>query len=752
MGQNCQFALSGKLTDSHSSEVMSDASIFIKELNKKLITDGKGQFSLTEVCPGDYHLEVNHIGCVPKTLYINLKKDTVLFIEMHHFSELIDEVEVHGKKEVALTQNSSTLTETEVANLGNKGLSKSIEELSGVSSLSNGGAIAKPVIHGMWGNRVSIINNGIAQSGQQWGTDHAPEIDPFVANHISVIKGASALSYGGASLGGVVLVEQSEIANDPHIHGNLNYIFQSNGLGNTLNASFEQSKTWGRWRLNGTVKLIGDRKSPNYFLTNTGNREANIALTYQKRLGMRYKHQLYYSLFNTHIGILRGSHISNSSDLESAFGRDEPFFTKDYFSYKLEAPQQKVKHHLAKYKGDWQINDRNKILFKYGGQWNNRKEFDVRRNGRSNEPALSIMQINQFLEVKNNIITEKNWFIENGMQYTFVDNTNDNASTGRLPLIPDYRSNQGSAFSIFKRNKGLWAYEFGARVDYKSLEVLTITDTIPREIVRHQHEFLNYNLSSGLAYSIAEHLKIKLDLGYVQRQPEVNELYSSGLHQGLASIEYGNPNLNAENSFKTLIEIEGDLFKHGVFQVVGYYQSIQDYIFLKPTGMYEVNISGSFPVFVYDQTNATIFGSDITLAYLFAQHISASVQVSLLKGNDVKDNIPLIFMPPNNGLAKLSYTFDDGKNWSNSKVGLSGKYVAKQNHLNDDQDFVPPPEAYFLLGLEAATNRKVGNNTLQISLRVDNMLNTVYRDYLNRQRYFADDLGINFQVRLGYKF
>ena len=243
-----------------------------------------------------------------------------------------------------------------------------------------------------------------------------------------------------------------------------------------------------------------------------------------------------------------------------------------------------------------------------------------------------------------------------------------------------------------------------------------------------------------------------MDLGYVQRQPEVNELYSSGLHQGLASIEYGNPNLNAENSFKTLIEIEGDLFKHGVFQVVGYYQSMQDYIFLKPTGMYEVNISGSFPVFVYDQTNATIFGSDITLAYLFAQHISASVQVSLLKGNDVKDNIPLIFMPPNNGLAKLSYTFDDGKNWSNSKVGLSGKYVAKQNHLNDDQDFVPPPEAYFLLGLEAATNRKVGNNTLQISLRVDNMLNTVYRDYLNRQRYFADDLGINFQVRLGYKF
>ena len=53
--------------------------------------------------------------------------------------------------------------------------------------LRNGSGISKPVIHGLFGNRVTILNNGITQSGQQWGNDHAPEIDPFVADHLSCL-------------------------------------------------------------------------------------------------------------------------------------------------------------------------------------------------------------------------------------------------------------------------------------------------------------------------------------------------------------------------------------------------------------------------------------------------------------------------------------------------------------------------------------------------------------------------------------
>lgn len=748
VGQNCSIILKAKVTDAHSYKALNRASVYVLELERTFLANAKGELQISGLCQGDLHLEFSSLGYTPRSLFIKLLADTTLTIDMHSASELIDEVELHGKKEVSQTQSTSTVLEKEIENRGGKGLAKTIEGLTGVSSLSNGAGISKPVIHGLWGNRVSIINNGIAQSGQQWGSDHAPEIDPFVANHISVLKGASALAYAGVSLGGVVLVEQNDISEDPHIHGKVSYIFESNGFGNTLNARIEQAKSWGRWRVNATAKLIGDRRSPDYYLTNTGNRETNIAAFYQKKFNNHFEHQLYYSLFNTQIGTLRGSHISNSTDLESALSRDEPFFTKGHFSYAIEAPQQQVQHHLVKYRGDLRISDTHVLKFRYGGQWNNRQEFDVRRSGRSEFPALSMQQVNQFFEVKDVFLTQSQWFLQSGLQYTYVNNSNDNEATGRMPLIPDYQSNQGSVFSIAKRSFNNWKIELGARVDYKDLYVLSISQTIPREIERHQHYFLNYSLSGGLGYTYSGGATIKLDLGYVQRQPEVNELYSSGLHQGLASLEYGNPNLQAENSFKGLIEVSKRYGNRGFFQMVAYYQHVNDYIFLEPTGTFENTISGSFPVFVYNQTNATIYGSDLAVGYNFTQQFRSTLKVSLLRGDDQSNNVPLIYMPANNGLLKFNYDFKDSRNWTNTSVGLLGKYVARQNHLNEDQDFLAPPDAYFLLGAEAQTQLR----RFTFALGVDNMLNTVYRDYLNRLRYFADEMGMNIQFRLSYQF
>ena len=149
--------------------------------------------------------------------------------------------------------------------------------------MRNGSGISKPVVHGLFGNRVAILNNGIAQSGQQWGSDHAPEIDPFVADHLSVVKGASALAYGGNSLGSVVLVETDNIQEDPHLHGEVNYTLQSNGWGHTLNSTIEKNGSWAAWRITGTLKRQGDNRTSNYFLTNTGKKENNLALQIEKQ-------------------------------------------------------------------------------------------------------------------------------------------------------------------------------------------------------------------------------------------------------------------------------------------------------------------------------------------------------------------------------------------------------------------------------------------------------------------------------------
>ncbi|MCT4622957.1 MAG: TonB-dependent receptor, partial [Schleiferiaceae bacterium] len=342
--------------------------------------------------------------------------------------------------------------------------------------------------------------------------------------------------------------------------------------------------------------------------------------------------------------------------------------------------------------------------------------------------------------------------VESGIQYTYVDNTNDNESTGRLPLIPDYRSNQISAFSVFKRKlNDVWQVDVGARFVLRDLEALTITDTIPRTIARKNHTFFNYNIATSLQYTFLNQ-KLIVDLGFAQRQPEVNELYSSGLHQGLASIEYGNPDLVAENSLKVVAALEGTLKSKTQYQILGYYQYINDYIFLEPTGEFELTISGSFPVFVYNQTNAQIFGVDALLSHYFSKQWQVVAQASYLKGDDLKEDIPLIYMPPNNAKLTLNYFFEDGKRSTNTKLGIRARFVAEQKHIQEDQDFLPPPPSYFLLGFDGSTQFQLRKNSLIVGLSIDNLLNTTYRDYLNRLRYFADDLGINVQLRLSYQF
>lgn len=67
-----------------------------------------------------------------------------------------------------------------------------------------------------------IINNGLRQEGQQWGSEHAPEIDPFIAKRMTVVKGASGVRYGADAIGGVILVEPDELPTQGKISGEIN--------------------------------------------------------------------------------------------------------------------------------------------------------------------------------------------------------------------------------------------------------------------------------------------------------------------------------------------------------------------------------------------------------------------------------------------------------------------------------------------------------------------------------------------------
>jgi len=179
-------------------------------------------------------------------------------------------------------------------------------------------------------------------------------------------------------------------------------------LGNGLNLALQQYSKLLAWRVVGTLKKSGDNRTSKYFLRNTGNQEANVALQFDKSWNKKWYSDLYFSSFNAELGVLRGSHIGNLTDLKEALEREVPFFTEDEFSYSISSPYQKVNHHLLKFHTKYSISEKQWFDITYAGQYNLRKEFDVRRSGRSDIPALSLKQVSNFIEVKyQKLLTKK---------------------------------------------------------------------------------------------------------------------------------------------------------------------------------------------------------------------------------------------------------------------------------------------------------------------------------------------------------
>ena len=752
--QNCSLTISGNITDSETGLPLEFANIYINTSGIGTSTDSTGFFKLTNICKGAYHITLSYIGCESKQVFVKVTKDTILNLTIEQSINSLGAVVVTAKP--TSTQNTKTITKQNITDNANENLSNMLQNIVGVSTLKTGSGISKPVVNGLYGDRVTILNNGISQSGQQWGNDHSPEIDPLIADKIKVIKGTSALEHMGSNLGSVIIVEPEKIEKEPHLHGSANYFLETNGLGNGLNIQLQQYSHNFGWKINGTLKKSGDKKTSTYYLTNTGNQEANFALQLEKSFSKKWGADFYFSTFNTELGILRGSHIGNVTDLDEALVREVPFFTKDKFSYHIESPKQRVHHHLLKIHSKYFMDDTQWFDFTFAAQLNNRKEYDVRRGGRSDIPALSLQQYSYFFEGKYQKMFKHDFDLKSGIQYNITDNTN-NPETGILPLIPDYLSYELGIYLLASKKINKSFFELGVRYDKLLQNVVGITNTVPREIFRDSNLFNNFSTSGGWTYSVSNNFSFTSNIGYASRNPAVNELYSNGLHQGVSGIEEGSADLRPEKSLKTTLEFNASINNKISFESLMYYQNINDFIFLKPQNEIRLTIRGAFPLYKYEQTDAEIYGIDFSGKYQINRSLHAKLDYSFIKANDLTHHLPLINFPSNNIRGTVAYEFPKLISLGNTKlenlsIELNDLYVFKQKNILPEQDFVLPPDAYNLIGIKMATDVRLKKHRLRITTKVDNLLNVAYRDYLNRQRYFANDLGINITLGVSLRF
>ena len=755
-GQDCAIRISGTVLDEATNLPLSYVNVFLQEPGKSTTTDEAGLFYLEAVCKGEYHILLSHIGCEAEEIQIFLDRDTSLTIILEHTAISLEDIVVEAKRNNYDNQPSLSVSRQKIEENLNKTLSGLLENETGVHILKNGGGIGKPVVDGLFGNRLTILNNGIPQSGQQWGNDHSPEIDPSTADRITVLKGTNAIAYGSGNLGSVILIEPDKIDRETHLHGGVNYAYETNGRGNNVNVQLQKYSSILAWRVNGTLKKYGDRKTADYFLNNTGSQEANLSLQLEKSWNEKVFVDFYASTFNTQLGVLRGSHIGNTTDLSEALNRKIPFFTEPDFSYQLEAPKQKVFHHLAKLSAKYFKDETQSVEIIIAGQINDRKEFDVRRSGRTDIPALSLRQYTFNGDIKYRKRFSGLWSLEVGTQNVAIDNTNDPV-TGIFPLIPDYFSWKSGIYSTLSKPINKLTLDLGIRYDYENQNVVTLNMDLSQPVRRFQNNFHNFGGVLGLKYRLSKNQSMTLSTGYATRNPAINELYSMGLHQGVSGIEEGDENLEMEKSVKTTLDYKWLPSTKFSLNALAYYQNINDYIFLNPQDEIRPTIRGAFPVFKYEQTDAIIYGLDISTQFSITNSLYGLLKYSFIRGMDTSNDIPLINIPPNSLFGSL--TFRTKKSMRIAKIKLeqfefelNNRFTFEQKNILEDQDFAAPPPAYNLLGIKFSTNIILPKNKIRFFTKVDNLLNVAYRDYLNRQRYFADDLGWSLTTGIHFKF
>ena len=739
-------------------------------VGKHFISDADGKVTIKKLSKGSYPIKVTYLGYHDYESTVIIPHSQPLVIVMKEAVSVLEGTTVSGHTTQQYVRGltpsiiSISLKRNSLIDKQGDDLAKVLTSISGVSMIQTGATIAKPVIHGLHSNRILILNNEVRQEGQQWGADHAPEIDPLVADQITVVKGAESVRYGSDALGGVILIEQKKLPYSDGLHANLASSFGSNGrkLSTTLKveSSVPELPSWA-WRVQGTLKRSGDISTANYLLNNTAAREANfsVATGVQKEKGTA---EIFYSRYENESSVFYGSHIGNLDDLLARFEIGRPLTTYP-FSYSINAPKQKVVHHLLKGKAFYFLPFGGKLTAQYAFQKDIRQEFSVRRMDRTRIPALNMELTTHALDVYWENAYSK-WKSTIGGSFNKQDNYNQ-PGTGVVPVIPNYASLSYGAFAIQRFQRDAWLLEAGVRYDYKYLNA----DGYDMYSQRYggEHNFHNFTYTLGGTMPLSRVSQLKSNIGVAWRAPQVNELYSSGLHHGAGTYDLGDDKLESETGVKwvTSLLLNNENKRWNV-KLDLYIQYIKNYIYDYPTGEVQTLFSGVYPIFQYTQANAFFRGADLdaTVRLLNKNRLAQvgnptsldyHLKASVVWANEVKTGRYFPFIPA----PRFSQSLEYNKTHRNSllsrmSASIGHTFVAKQTRFEPSQELVPTtPDAYHLFEASIGGTLDIGKRqTLDIRLSAENLFNTEYKEYTNRFRYYAHDLGRNVYLRINYNF
>lgn len=780
--EKCIYSIEGKVFNLETKEPLSFVNIQIENTSQGTTSDESGNFKFDGLCEKEYTLVFAFLGYKTLTHHHDFHHP---FLEIYMApQEYVLESIVVEAEASQNTLQSITLTNIsgeQLASSASESLGDAVSQIAGVSTLRTGQNVVKPIIHGLHSNRILMINNGLRHEFQNWGEDHAAEIDLSSVGEIEVIKGAATVRYGPDALGGVILTNPKKMELSTPLKGQFRLLGRSNGQAG--HGAIELRKGFKRLSFlgGGARTKQGDLQAPNYHLTNTGKEETSYYGGFRIHPFAELNIEGYYSHVDQKLGILSGSVFGNLDDIVTAISVDTPLYTMP-FSYDIGKPRQETQHDL--YKATIQyIGQKHAITAVYGHQINQRQEFGVRR---VDAPNIDLKLVTQSLDVD---WSHQDLFRFSGrLGVQLLKKANDNLpGTNTVPFIPNYDEKRLGIYLIESMDIGKHSLEVGVRYDY--LNSYIVGREPDNTIYRNTVIYKNFSGTIGIKTQLNEHSTFQTNLGTAWRAPNVAELYRFGQHAFY--LEYGLWRYTIDDRFDFITTSEGILteedravpsevgykwintytinYPNFRSEITGYVNYIENFIFSKPGGI-TLTPRGSFVFNIYDQTNALLWGIDMHNEWKHSSAFTSIFKGSYLWSKQTQDNDFFVGQPP----AQLGYALSYQPTISfldQTKFEIAFNYTFEQfQHPRiltveeflysfqfdiirfeedaPDFDILPPPPSYLLTNFSWKSTYKNFNWQFQVR----NIFNKSYRVYTDRLRYFADDLGRNFILSLTYRF
>ena len=719
---------------SKDSTLIKDALVLLPELHKSCLSDRNGHYQFDFVIGPSVELQVIQSGFLPYISTVRLsdsltRKNVILEPRLNN----LDEIVIYGAQQSkrSETANSIDILETSTMRaLGAMNLSDGMAKIPGVSQLTTGPGISKPVIRGLFGNRIQTVLLGMRFDNQQWQDEHGLGLSDIGVDRIEIIKGASSLLYGSEAMGGVINIINEKPAPEGQLQADVSTRYFSNTYGYGIDAGVKKSNSKLNWAFrlgNESHADYSDGNGTRILNSRFGGTVAKGTIGFQRK---RWVSENNYLFSQSNYGFIMDAYqlISVPDDrLSRSFERPHHTVTVNLFStqntFLLKASRLKCN---------------------FGIHINERQEQEG-SGGISLDMLLKTFTAFFLWEKSLNDHLE----LSAGSQNQYQTNTN----LGSRIIVPDANLGETSLFTYLKNQSQYYVVEGGLRFDHKTIQTLS-TDNLnngdpykPGTSVLPQTKIYNtFNGSIGISLFDRKHMNSKVNLSSGYRGPNLAELSSNGLHEGTSRYEVGNMNLKIEQNL--CVDLYNDYYNKWITIHMDLYSNhFLNYIYLQPDTQEYLG----FKIYRYVQKNAVIKGLEggLTLHPPLLKWLEFDLSYSAISGLSSEHEY-LPFIPAQKLNSQMHIKFKEKQRLRMPFMNIGYTYVFSQNKPGQFETSTP---SYDLLFISAGAELNFNKHKLLFSISGNNLLNEVYFDHLSRYKYYGIyNIGRSVSINIKYQF